>query len=255
MATLEGSSTWEVFRAEVDAATAEEPRFPDGSAFVTAEAPDAGTAIARYQDEGRAVVLVGADGSHRLIRPVDQHPPHTDPTAGVDEPPAATNAGPSARDSARLGRAVEHLVAAICILTSDLTLNVSTSFVDDEGVDLVFSRRGDQKTLAVQVKSRRVTAGTIEQRSVFRANVSASTFRPREDLYLLFVPIDVDEGTFDFAWLVPSNALASRKQPNSQNRRVFAASVKVGTQDQWSEFRSRRGELAREILRAIDALP
>lgn len=42
------------------------------------------------------------------------------------------------RDSARKGKAVEHLVAATCILVSGLELNVSTSFVDDEGVDLVF---------------------------------------------------------------------------------------------------------------------
>src|SRR4051794_32955551 len=43
------------------------------------------------------------------------------------------------RDSGRLGKAVEHLVAATCILTSGLELNASTSFVDDEGVDLVFA--------------------------------------------------------------------------------------------------------------------
>jgi hypothetical protein len=40
------------------------------------------------------------------------------------------------RDAGRLGKAVEHLVAATCILTSGLELNVSTSFGDDEGVDL-----------------------------------------------------------------------------------------------------------------------
>lgn len=45
------------------------------------------------------------------------------------------------QDSARKGKAVEHLVAATCILTSGLKLNVSTSLVDDEGVDLVFHRR------------------------------------------------------------------------------------------------------------------
>lgn len=44
--------------------------------------------------------------------------------------------------ASRVGKAVEHLVAAGCILISDAKLNVSTSLVDDEGVDLVFSPKG-----------------------------------------------------------------------------------------------------------------
>jgi len=38
-------------------------------------------------------------------------------------------------------QAVEYLIAASCILASGAALNVSTSMVDDEGVDLVFHRR------------------------------------------------------------------------------------------------------------------
>jgi len=44
--------------------------------------------------------------------------------------------------SARKGKAVEHLVAASCILASGGELNASTALVDDEGVDIVFHRRG-----------------------------------------------------------------------------------------------------------------
>lgn len=53
-----------------------------------------------------------------------------------------------------MGKAAEHLVAAFCILTTRGELNVSTSLVDDEGVDLVFHRRNSTATLAVQVKAR-----------------------------------------------------------------------------------------------------
>lgn len=49
------------------------------------------------------------------------------------------------------GQAVEHLVAATCILTSGFELNVSTSLVDDEGVDLVLHRRDQPTTRAVQI--------------------------------------------------------------------------------------------------------
>ncbi len=158
------------------------------------------------------------------------------------------------RDSGRLGKAVEHLVAATCILTSELKLNVSTSFVDDEGVDLVFARRGQPKTLAVQVKSRRVTTSSIKRRNAFRAQVRASTFAPRDDLYLLFVAVEPAEGTFDLAWFVPSTVLAQRKTVNSQGRRVFVASTSDTTRDQWSDFRCSRRGLAQRILDAIDQL-
>ena len=53
-----------------------------------------------------------------------------------------------------MGKAVEYLVAAACILSTRGELNVSTSMVDDEGVDLVFHRRDNAATLAVQVKAR-----------------------------------------------------------------------------------------------------
>jgi hypothetical protein len=51
-------------------------------------------------------------------------------------------------------RAAEYLIAVVCILASRGELNVSTSMVDDEGIDLIFHRRESPATLAVQVKAR-----------------------------------------------------------------------------------------------------
>jgi hypothetical protein len=158
------------------------------------------------------------------------------------------------RDSARKGKAVEHLVAATGILVSGLELNVSTSLVDDEGVDLVFHRRERSTTLAVQVKSRSMSANTIAKNARFIANVGASTFRPRGDLFVLFVAVNTDDGTFDPVWLVPSEVLARRTTPNSQNRHVFSASMKPKTNDQWREFRLARAELPERILSLLDDL-
>ncbi|HET9593628.1 MAG TPA: hypothetical protein VFP17_12005 [Solirubrobacterales bacterium] len=157
------------------------------------------------------------------------------------------------QDAARLGKAAEHLVAASCILTSGLKLNVSTSLVDDEGVDLVFHRRGKSMTLAVQVKSRSIATKGLSQQGRFYAQVKAATFRPRRDLYLLFVPVDVDEGTFSFVWLVPSKMFAKRPV-NKRGRRIFSASANDGSKDQWSKYRVERAELAGEILSAIKKL-
>jgi hypothetical protein len=154
------------------------------------------------------------------------------------------------RDSARKGKAVEHLVAATCILTSGLRLNVSTSLVDDEGVDLVFHRREKSTTLAVQVKSRTMATKGISQRNRFYAAVRAATFRPRADLYLLFVPVDAKEGTFPFVWLVPSKQFG-RRPVSGRGRRVFSASMKEESRDQWSKYRVDRADLADEILAAL----
>jgi hypothetical protein len=157
------------------------------------------------------------------------------------------------RDSARKGKAVEHLVAATCILTSGLKLNVSTSLVDDEGVDLVFHRRGRSTTLAVQVKSRTTATKGISQRGRFYAQVRAATFRQRPDLYLLFVPVDAEEGTFPFVWLVPSKDFA-RRRLNSRKRRVFSASMKFDSKDQWRRYRVERPDLAERILAVLGEL-
>src|ERR1700730_7192850 len=92
-------------------------------------------------------------------------------------------------DSGRIGKAVEHLVAASCIITSGARLNVSTSLVDDEGVDLVFFRRGGTATVAVQVKARMTDASPLS-RGTYQAFVRSETFRVRDDLFMLFVAVN-----------------------------------------------------------------
>jgi hypothetical protein len=56
--------------------------------------------------------------------------------------------------SFRLVRSLKHLVAAFCIRDTRGVLNVSTSVVDSEGVDLVFHWRGSTATLAEVETSR-----------------------------------------------------------------------------------------------------
>lgn len=160
----------------------------------------------------------------------------------TDEEPRSKN-----YDSALMGRAGELLVAASCIIASRGALNVSTSLVDDEGVDLVFHRRGGTKTLAVQVKTRFDDANTLKQGQSL-ADVRSQTFRPRDDFYLLAVAAEIGAGSFDMAWLVPSPLLAARVKPNTKGKLRFAASMKPGTQDQWSSHRVTRVELAERLL-------
>ncbi len=158
------------------------------------------------------------------------------------------------RDSARKGQAVEHLIAASCMLASDFELNVSTSLVDDEGVDLVFHRRNSPVTLAVQVKSRSWTTSTMLSSSTFSAQVRETTFTPRADLHLLFVAVDTRDGDYGPVWLVPSTTFSERTSPNSRGRRRFVASANPASRDQWSEFRLERSQLPGHLLATLQNL-
>jgi hypothetical protein len=70
----------------------------------------------------------------------------------------------------------------------------------------------------------------------------------------LFVAVDPGEGTFDLAWLVPSNVFKAATTVNSQGRRRFVASAKEGSKDQWTVYRRSRHDLADRILEVIDDL-
>jgi len=159
------------------------------------------------------------------------------------------------RDSARKGKEIELLVAATCILASNLKLNVSVNLVDDEGVDLIFHRRDDPRTLAVQVKGRLLTAKTIEKREAFRTNIQSATFHPRPGLAMLFAAADARKGTIPFIWLIPSEEFRAKvAKANNQGKFVFVASTKASTKDQWSQYRCNQAELPDRILAALSTL-
>ena len=156
-------------------------------------------------------------------------------------------------DSARFGKAVEHLVASSCILASDGELNVSTALVDDEGGDMVFHRRDGSATLAVQVKSRATDARTIT-RGTFLTDVRSQTFRPRRDLYFLGVVVDPQQAAIPVAWLIPSTVLAERVAPNRRGRMRFAASLKPGSRDRWRPYRLEQARLPARVLEILAEL-
>ena len=156
--------------------------------------------------------------------------------------------------SARMGKAVEHLVAASCILASRARLNVSTSLVDDEGVDLVFHHRDGTATLAVQVKARMSDSKRVMSGG-FVTFVREQTFRARPDLYMLFVSADVETGTFELAWLVPSKDFERGAQRDRKRGRLrFSGSANPASHDKWSRYKVTRKELPMQILAVLTKL-
>lgn len=163
---------------------------------------------------------------------------------------ASKNAG-----SARKGRATESLVAASCILATGGELNALTGLVDDEGVDITFKRRDGTRTLDVQVKSRFSDgAGSklLREKGRFVADTRAATFRPRDDLYMLFVAVDAEKAEFGPVWLVPSLDLADKGMeinPKKTGKQVrFIASAKDASNDKWISYRMSKAELPQAIL-------
>lgn len=155
--------------------------------------------------------------------------------------------------SSRIGRAVELLVAASCMLASRGRLTVSTPLVDDEGVDLVFSARDVPVTLSVQVKSRVIGTSSLSK-GIFRTQVRDVALRPRPDVYLLFVVADADAGSFETCWLIPSEDFAARTRPNAGGIRRFVVAARAKTRGGWNAYRLERGELPGRMLAILEEL-
>lgn len=168
-------------------------------------------------------------------------------------PPVSDEFTARSVNAGRIGTAVEQLVAASCVLASGARLNVSTSMVDDEGVDLVFHRRGEPTTLAVQVKSRG-TDTSVVRKGQFVANVRDETFRPRADLYVLGVVIDRPTAHLGRVWFVPSHEYDRLANRTGKNTRRITANVSAASRDKWSPFRMEFHELPDRILSVLDEL-
>ena len=176
------------------------------------------------------------------------------PVNESDDSVDGDDASPAHENSGRIGKAVEHLVAASCILATDTALNVSTAFVDDEGVDLVFHRRGGTATLAVQVKSRS-TDTSVVKRGQFIANVRPETFVARPGLWMLFVVVDRPTATLTTVWFVPSAAFAELANAvGTKTRLRITASLKPGANDKWRPYRLEFPQLPARILNELTSM-
>jgi hypothetical protein len=111
-------------------------------------------------------------------------------------------------------------------------LNVATSLVDDEGVDLVFYRSAGGPTLSVQVKSHFFDSPEKIERKGMSTVLSRGTFRARNDLYLLFLMVDQYEARIQTAWLVPSVEFSKSK--TGVNLRFQASDRDSGSP--WADF-------------------
>lgn len=154
--------------------------------------------------------------------------------------------------SLRVGKAVEALLGASIVLVSEGELNVSTSLVDDEGVDLVFNRQGKSNTLAVQVKSRTTDSKRVQQGGMW-AQVKDSTFQPRLDLAMMFVIVDPPTARIGPLWFVPSTEFDQLAYHNPTNgSRWIRTRIEEVVADAWAPYRVELRDLPRRIFEAME---
>lgn len=91
--------------------------------------------------------------------------------------------------------------------------------------------------------------------SAFLPNVRSQTFRPREDLDMLFVAVDIEHGAVMKAWLVPSlEFVQAVGTPSRRGLLRFRASMKPGTKDRWSSHCLEAEEIAPAVLARLSQL-
>lgn len=159
--------------------------------------------------------------------------------------------------SARKGKAVEQLIAATSVLATGGELNALSALVDDEGVDLGFKRRNGSRVLDVQVKARFSDddgSKSLRENNTFVADVRRETFRPREDLYMMYLAVDGPKAEIWAAWLVPSLTLEAEGfavKPKGKELVRFQASAAVDTDDKWRPLRYSREQLPHRLMEVL----
>ena len=125
--------------------------------------------------------------------------------------------------------------------------------VDDEGVDLVFHRRGGTATLAVQVKSRGSDTSVV-RRGRFEANVRGSVFEVRQNLYMLFVVVDRPTARLGPIWFIPSDEFDTLASTTGRGMRKISANTGPAASDRWLPYRMDFEALPRAILEVLSGL-
>ncbi len=162
--------------------------------------------------------------------------------------------------SARKGKAVEQLVAATCVIATGGELNALPALVHDEGVDVGFKRKNGTRVLDVQVKARFSDddgSKALREQGLFSSGVREESFRPRDDLFMLYRALNGAKAEIEDAWLVPSKVLEAegvRITKQGKEHLRIAASAKRDTDDKWRRFRYTPEEFPQRLLEVISHL-
>ena len=149
------------------------------------------------------------------------------------------------------GKIAATLIGMACAQGSNGEINFAAPFVDDEGVDLIFFRRGGSgKAILTQVKSRTMQSKLLS-RGTFRVQIRRVSFKPREGYYFIFVAFDpLTRGLFDTLWFIPSVDF-ERKLVGQKGEKVLVFQSRFNSRDMWEEYRTNLEELPQRIAQIL----
>lgn len=149
------------------------------------------------------------------------------------------------------GKIAATLIGMACAQGSSGEINFASPFVDDEGVDLIFFRRGGSgKAILAQVKSRTMQSKLLS-RGTFRAQVRRASFKPREGYYFIFTAFDESgKKLFDTLWFIPSVDF-EKKLAGQTNKEVLVFQSRFNSRDMWEEYRMSLQELPKRIAHIL----
>lgn len=149
------------------------------------------------------------------------------------------------------GQIAATLIGIACAQYSHGELNFATPFVDDQGVDLIFFKRGSSgKVILAQVKSR-TTESQLLQKGIYRAQVRKANFVARDGYFFIFTTLDKGGMTLkETLWLVPSKEFQEKlKGQKSRERFVFQSGF--NSNDMWVEYRLSLKDLPNRIIACL----
>ncbi len=151
------------------------------------------------------------------------------------------------------GKIATTLIGLTCAEASGGQVNFASPFVDDEGVDIIFFRKGGTgRAILTQVKSRTMESKLLS-RGTYRVQVRRASFKPREGYYFIFVALDQSgKGLFDTLWFIPSLDF-EKKLSRQKGKEVLVFQSRFNSNDMWKEYRISLGELPRRITQILQS--
>jgi len=149
------------------------------------------------------------------------------------------------------GEIAATLIGMSCAQRSNGEINFASPFVDDEGVDLIFFKRGGGgNAILAQVKSRTQKTKLLSK-GTFRVHVRRASFKPREGYYFIFAAFDESEnGLFDTIWFIPSFDFA-KNLSRQNNKNVLVFQSRFNSKDMWEKYRINLDELPQKIAQIL----
>jgi hypothetical protein len=149
------------------------------------------------------------------------------------------------------GKIAATLIGIACAQRSNGEINFASPFVDDEGVDLIFFKKGGSgNAILAQVKSRTQKSKLLSEGD-FRVQVRRASFKPREGYYFIFVALDESgEGLFNTLWFIPSVDFANNLSRQT-NKNVLVFQSKFCSKDMWEKYRINLDELPQRIAQIL----